>query len=126
MVTIEGEKDYESVYNTTGIVSRHFTIVFNAFVMMTIFNFINCRKLRDEVNIFAGITNNPLFIVIVLVIFVLQGLLITFTGSAFHVYSKGLAVQHWLICLAIGLGSLPVNLLLKIHYIPEPAAKDPN
>ena len=128
MVTIGGEEDYENVYNATGIVSRHFTIIFNAFVMMTIFNFLNCRKLKDEINIFAGITHNPLFIIIVIIIFALQAILITFTGSAFHVYSKGLAWQQWLICIAIGFGSLPVNLLLKIHYIPEPAPalKDPN
>lgn len=32
--------------------SQHFTIVFNAFVMMTVFNEINCRKVHGERNVF--------------------------------------------------------------------------
>ena len=34
--------------------SRHFTFIFNTFVMMTIFNFLNCRKLKDELNTFES------------------------------------------------------------------------
>ncbi len=45
--------------------SRHFTFVFNTFLWMTIFNFINARKLMDELNVFKGILENTLFLVIV-------------------------------------------------------------
>lgn len=45
--------------------TQHFTIVFNAFVMMQIFNEINARKCHGERNVFKGITSNPTFIVIV-------------------------------------------------------------
>ena len=34
--------------------SRHFTFVFNFFVMLQLFNFLNARKLKDEFNIFSG------------------------------------------------------------------------
>ena len=34
--------------------SRHFTFIFNTFVMMQIFNFLNARKIRDEMNVFSG------------------------------------------------------------------------
>ena len=34
--------------------SRHFTLVFNCFVFLQIFNFVNARKLQDEINIFQG------------------------------------------------------------------------
>ena len=34
--------------------SRHFTIIFNAFVFMQIFNFLNARRINDEKNIFEG------------------------------------------------------------------------
>lgn len=34
--------------------SRHYTYNFNVFVMMTICNFVNARKLNDEFWIFAG------------------------------------------------------------------------
>jgi Ca2+ transporting ATPase len=41
--------------------SEQFTLVFNAFVLMTLFNEINSRKLHGERNIFKGIFQNPLF-----------------------------------------------------------------
>ena len=43
----------------------------------------------------------------------------TFGSSAFHVYSKGLTVEHWAICIGIGAISVPVNLLLKIKTLKE-------
>lgn len=45
--------------------SRHFTFLFNTFVWMTIFNFLNARLLNDKINIFKGIFSNPLFAMIV-------------------------------------------------------------
>lgn len=35
--------------------SRHFTFIFNTFVMMQLFNFLNSRKLKDEWNTFSGL-----------------------------------------------------------------------
>ena len=35
--------------------SRHYTFIFNLFVMMQLFNFINARKLKDELNVFESI-----------------------------------------------------------------------
>lgn len=49
MVTVSGEYDYKTIFDDTGVYSRHFTFIFNTFVMMTMFNFINSRKLHDEV-----------------------------------------------------------------------------
>jgi Ca2+ transporting ATPase len=40
---------YQTIYDQFKVPSRHFTVVFNTFVMMQIFNFFNCRKLYDEV-----------------------------------------------------------------------------
>ena len=51
LYTIEGHDDYQTVFADTKVYSRHFTFIFNAFVMMQLFNFINARKLHDEVNI---------------------------------------------------------------------------
>jgi hypothetical protein len=41
--------------------SQHFTIIFNTFVMMTLFNEINSRKIHGERNIFEGLFSNPIF-----------------------------------------------------------------
>ncbi len=50
--TVAGEYDYRTVYEATKIYSRHYTFIFNTFVMMQIFNFLNSRKLHEEVNIY--------------------------------------------------------------------------
>ena len=49
-----------------------FTLVFNAFVLMTLFNGINSRKLHGERNVFAGIFRNPFFYSIWIVFFTAQ------------------------------------------------------
>lgn len=68
-------------------------------------------------NPFQGITINPLFLIIIAGIFVLQALLISFAGTAFGVYSHyGLTIQHWLMTIGIGSISLVVSFVLK--FIP--------
>ncbi|CAF1239400.1 unnamed protein product, partial [Adineta steineri] len=52
--------------------SQQFTLVFNAFVLMTLFNEINSRKLHGERNVFKGIFGNPFFYCIWTFCFVAQ------------------------------------------------------
>jgi len=52
--------------------TQHFTIIFNTFVMMTLFNEINARKIHGERNVFKGLNRNPLFIGIWIATFVVQ------------------------------------------------------
>jgi len=52
---------------------------------------------------------------VVVGIFILQILLITFAGTAFGVYDNyGLTVQQWLITIAIGSISWIINFILKL------------
>lgn len=52
--------------------SEHYTIVFNTFVMMQLFNEINARKIHGERNVFEGIFNNLIFCSIVFGTFIIQ------------------------------------------------------
>lgn len=52
MLKINGDHDYKDIYAATKVYSRHYTFIFNTFVMMQIFNFLNARKIHDEVPIF--------------------------------------------------------------------------
>jgi magnesium-transporting ATPase (P-type) len=46
----------------------HFTIFFNAFVFLQLFNEINCRKLEaNQLNVFKGFFNNGMFLAIIVV-----------------------------------------------------------
>jgi hypothetical protein len=43
----------------------HYTIVFQVFVFLQIFNLINARKIGDgELNVFKGFFNNKMFIIV--------------------------------------------------------------
>lgn len=87
---------------------------------MQVFNFINAKKLHEELNVFEGITRNTLFLIIIGVIIVLQMILVTFTGMAFGVYANfGLTIQQWGICILIGSFSLVVNVVLKLLPIAK-------
>ncbi|XP_033959845.1 plasma membrane calcium-transporting ATPase 1-like [Pseudochaenichthys georgianus] len=84
--------------------SVHYTIVFNTFVLMQIFNEINARKIHGERNVFEGILKNTIFCVILLGTLLAQILIVQFGGSPFSCVA--LNWQQWLICACLGLGSL--------------------
>lgn len=44
---LNGDEDFYPIHKEYNMYSRHFTFVFNTFVMMTVFNFINARKIHD-------------------------------------------------------------------------------
>ena len=52
--------------------SVHFTMIFNAFVLMTLFNEINARKIHGQRNVFIGFFSNPIFYGIWIVTFISQ------------------------------------------------------
>lgn len=65
-------------------------------------------------------SRNPLFVIIIGIIIVLQVLLVTFTGMAFGVYDNyGLTAQQWGISILIGSFALIVNFVLKILPIAK-------
>jgi len=56
---------------------KHLTMVFNTFVMLQLFNEINCRKVgRRDFNVFESITHNIYFVIVVAGTFAIQVLLI--------------------------------------------------
>ncbi|CAB1423037.1 unnamed protein product [Pleuronectes platessa] len=84
--------------------SEHYTIVFNVFVMMQLFNEINARKIHGERNVFEGIYKNPIFCSVVLGTFVLQIVIVQFGGKPFS--CTALTIDQWLWCVFIGVGEL--------------------
>ena len=65
--------------------SVHYTYNFNVFVMLQFFNFFNARILDNSMNIFKGLTRSTLLIVILIVIFIMQIIFLTFCGPAIRV-----------------------------------------
>ncbi|XP_045780108.1 plasma membrane calcium-transporting ATPase 3 isoform X9 [Maniola jurtina] len=84
--------------------SQHFTIIFNTFVMMTLFNEINARKIHGQRNVFQGLFTNPIFYSIWIGTALSQVVIIQFGGMAFS--TAGLSIDQWLWCLFFGAGTL--------------------
>ncbi|KAI4897153.1 hypothetical protein NFI96_015203 [Prochilodus magdalenae] len=84
--------------------SEHYTIIFNTFVLMQLFNEINARKIHGERNVFDGIFSNPIFCTIVLGTFAIQIVIVQFGGKPFS--CAPLNVTQWMWCLFVGVGEL--------------------
>ncbi|KAJ8047066.1 Plasma membrane calcium-transporting ATPase 3 [Holothuria leucospilota] len=82
----------------------HFTIIFNTFVLMQLFNEINARKVHGERNVFTGIHTNAIFLAVVIGTFIAQVILVEFGSVVFS--TTGLSFHEWLWCLFFGIGSL--------------------
>jgi len=109
----------------------HFTMIFNAFVMMTLFNEINARKIHGQRNVFLGFFSNPIYYVIWIATFISQIVIIEFGGIAFSTTS--LSIEQWTWCILFGVGvllwqqvvtSIPTSLFGKKMEVgsnpPEP------
>jgi magnesium-transporting ATPase (P-type) len=91
----------------------HFTIFFNIFVYMQVFNSINARKLqKDEYNVFEGIFGNWLYLLIQGIIVLGQIILVTFGGRAVRTHPLSVA-QHCQ-CLLISSLTLVWGFLAKL------------
>ncbi|KAG0054959.1 hypothetical protein BGZ83_009943 [Gryganskiella cystojenkinii] len=88
------------------------TMVFNTFVFLQIFNEVNCRRLDNHLNIFAGIQRNRYFIIIFIIMVLFQAIIVMFGGAAFE--TEKLNGIQWLICVLLGLLSLPVGVIIRL------------
>ncbi|KAJ3442936.1 calcium-transporting atpase [Anaeramoeba flamelloides] len=87
-------------------------IVFNTFVLMQVFNEINCRKINDEPNIFKGIFNNWIFCGIWIGIILIQVIVVEFGGSFFS--TVHLNAFEWGVSTFLGLLSIPLGFFFRL------------
>ncbi|VEL09652.1 unnamed protein product [Protopolystoma xenopodis] len=104
-------------FKAMSLPSQHLTVIFNTFVLMTLFNEINSRKIHDQRNVFSGIISNWIFIVIWLGTFALQIAIIQFGSYAFH--TQPLELDHWLWCLFFGVGELVWGQVSSVRLLLE-------
>ncbi len=99
----------------------HFTMVFNTFVFMQIFNELNARKVHGEWNIFHGIHRNFVFLCVVVGQVTVQVLIVEFGSIVFT--TSHLTLDLWLWCIFLGSIELLIGqllLLIPINSIPLP------
>lgn len=99
----------------------HFTVIFNTFVAMQLFNEMNARKIHGEWNVFSGFHKNIVFICVVVAQITVQALIVEFGSILFN--TTHLSADLWLWCIFLGSGELLVNqllLLIPITSLPCP------
>ena len=103
-------KEYSN--NNGGTV--HMTIIFNVFVIYTLFNQINCRMIDDSFNIFKRMQRSLLFPLITICECGLQVLMVEVGRNIFHVANNGLTGVQWGICFGFSAITFVVSIICKL------------
>ena len=107
----EAFKWYTAEYGNT----CHMTMIFNTFVLYSLFNQINCRVIDDSLNIFKRICGNWLFVVITVVEFVCQVVIVQYGGLVFKCCVGGLTMSQWMWC--VGLASITFVISFMVKFV---------
>ena len=103
---------YNFEYGST----THMTLIFNIFVIYTLFNQINCRIIDDSLNICSRINKGLMFILVTSCEMFIQILIVEFGSGIFHCVSGGLSYSQWRMCVILSLTTFIVNFAIK--FIP--------
>jgi P-type Ca2+ transporter type 2B len=102
----------------TGPRSRHYTMLFNLFVLFQIFNEYNSRFLRDEWQIWRGLAENKLFLIISATTLLLQVLMVQVAAPILEkplkIHPKGLTARQWGICFGFAAGTLVAQQVFNL------------
>lgn len=92
--------------------SVHYTLVFNIFVLLQLFNQVNARKIYGEPDVLQGLGDNKLFMYILGGELALQAIIVQFGGDAFG--TRPLTLPQWGACLGFGALSLLVRRVILL------------
>ncbi|KYR00515.1 P-type ATPase [Tieghemostelium lacteum] len=121
----QGHHIYDHFYTKPGAIEidsvHHYTIVFNTFVFLQLFNEINARVLGNKLNCFRGFFHNPIFSIVMLFTLGVQIIFVTFGSTATS--TTQLQIQEWAACVITGAIALPFGALIRMIPIREPVPK---
>lgn len=102
----------------------HYTLIFNSFVFMQLFNEVNSRKLGEfDYNSFSGFFNNFLFLFILFSTAGVQYLMVQYGGQS--VRTLPLTRDQHLICAGIGASTLIISNLFPLTNYRHHCKVDP-
>lgn len=99
-----------SIYRVGNKDAYVMTAFFGLFIFMTIFNAFNARAHR--LNVFANVTKNKAFLIIILFVALVQVCMIYFGGSIFR--TTGLSFLEFDVMLILAFSVIPFDLIRKI------------
>ena len=108
--------DWINLDGTPSNKCKVFTMLFNTFIYLHLFNKINCRKVKgDQMNVFEHIHSNFYFISVFFGIALAQYAIVQWGGQMTR--CAALDGEQFAFCVLIGSSSLVVSFLLKL--LPE-------
>ena len=112
--------DIDGGEDNPGAITEHFTLIFNVFVFMQIFNEINARRIHGERNVFKGLHCSYTFLVILVGQVVFQAILVEF--GSIVVRTSGLTLDLWLWSIFLGCSELVIGqiiTLIPVERLPQ-------
>ena len=103
---------YNFEYGST----THMTLIFNIFVIYTLFNQFNCRIIDDSKNICTRINKGIMFIIVTSCELIIQILIVQFGYGIFHCVKGGLSFSQWKISILFSLTTFLFNFIIK--FVP--------
>jgi Ca2+-transporting ATPase len=93
-------------------------MIFNSFVLMQVFNEINARSIDGDFNVFRGLHKSTMFVCVIIGTIITQVILVELIGRAGPIFKTvPLTSDQWLVCSLMGIGSLPVGILMRIPSV---------
>ena len=102
--------DSGSGQSPTAAPTEHYTLIFNTFVLIQLFNQINSRKLHHEWALFRGLLRGKLFMAIIVGELAVQVIVIEFGGNWFR--TTHLSLVSWLVGFGLAICVFPVQWLI--------------
>ena len=90
----------------------HLTSIFNMFVWLQLFAKLHARKIHDEVNIFEGLLESKMALLVIFLIIIGQILIVEFGGDL--MVTTALSADQWLMCIVLGATSLPIGWVSRV------------
>eukprot|EP00347_Sterkiella_histriomuscorum_P011711 403371404 len=117
LINYDGNPDYMNHQESLGV-SHHYTLVFNTFIIIQIFNLLNCFFYGNEFNfsiqfIKRKFSDNYTFLFIFSGLIATQVIIIEFAGDFFKVSRDGLTFWEWIASFAFGVGCLILDVIIR-------------
>lgn len=97
-------EEYQIIYRCS--------LLYNTFIWLQLFNEFNCRRIDNELNMFANIIHCPAFIIVWLCCVVLHVILFEFAGIVLN--TTTVTAIEWVWSIGIGAVSLILGLVLRL------------
>jgi Ca2+-transporting ATPase len=100
---------------------HHYTLIFNSFVFLQVFNEINSRKVNGELNVFENFWGNYIFHAILIITVFFQWVMVEVLSNFSQ--SVPLSLWEWIICVLIGAFSLPWGAIGRLIPVDEDSGR---